>query len=155
MPSLSETWLTSAPSAGLDREAVVLDGDEHAARAGHAHGVVRAAVAERKLERPQAEREPEQLVAEADAEERAPCPSRLAHGLDGPSSCAGSPGPLPISTAARVEREDRVGVPGAPGTTTASRPVSASRRTIERLQPKSSTTTRGPAPTVYGSATQA
>ena len=66
----------------LDREAVVLDGDEHAARVADAHRVVRAAVAEGQLERPQAEREPEQLMAEADAEERHPA-EKVAHRLDG------------------------------------------------------------------------
>ena len=52
------------------REAVVLDGDEHAAGRDVAHRVVRAAMAERQLEGLVAEREAEQLVAEADAEER-------------------------------------------------------------------------------------
>ena len=69
--------------AGLDREAVVLGGDEDAPRAGHAHGVVRAAVSERKLERPQAECEPDELVAEADAEERCAA-EQVADGLHRP-----------------------------------------------------------------------
>ena len=69
--------------AGLDREAVVLGGHEHAPRAGHAHRMVRAAVSERKLERPQAEREPDELVAEADAEERRAA-EQVADGLHRP-----------------------------------------------------------------------
>ena len=56
----------------LDRVAMVLNGHQHPAAAEVAHRVVRSAVSERELERSQPEREPEQLVAEADAEERNP-----------------------------------------------------------------------------------
>src|SRR5215208_1090519 len=54
----------------LDREAMVLARDEHAVRAQVEHRVVRTAVAERELEGLESRRQREQLMAEADAEER-------------------------------------------------------------------------------------
>ena len=51
------------------REAVVLARDQHAVRAQVEHRVVRAAVPEGKLERLEARRQREQLVAEADPEQ--------------------------------------------------------------------------------------
>src|SRR3990172_1134284 len=54
----------------LDREAVVLARDENAARRPVEDGVVRAAVAERQLVRAVPGGEREELVAEADAEDR-------------------------------------------------------------------------------------
>ena len=99
-------------AVGGDREAVVLDGDEHAAGGEVAHRVVRAAVAELELERLVAEREPEQLVAEADAEERHPA-EQLRIVSTWSVRTAGSPGPFAISTTRGVGLEDRVGVPRA------------------------------------------
>ena len=57
-------------AAVCDCEAVVLNGDEHAARLQVADGMVRATVPERKLERLQSECKPENLVPQADAEQR-------------------------------------------------------------------------------------
>ena len=115
--------------------------------------MVRAAVPERELERPQAEREPDELVAEADAEERRTA-EQIANGLHRSVELG--------RVAGAVADQHRGGSSSStasasqvPGTTTAWTPDSTSRRTIECLQPRSSTTTRGPAPTVYGSATQA
>jgi hypothetical protein len=56
--------------AGSDGEAVVLARDEDAARGALDDRVIRAAVAERELVGPVASREREQLVAEADPEDR-------------------------------------------------------------------------------------
>jgi hypothetical protein len=60
------------PRAGLapDREAVVLRGDRDAVGAQVLDRVVGAAVAERELERLEPDRARQQLVAEADAEDR-------------------------------------------------------------------------------------
>ncbi|OOL28542.1 hypothetical protein GQ85_31725, partial [Rhodococcus rhodochrous] len=55
---------------GVHGEAVVLGGDGHAARGLDQHRLVRAAVAELQLVGVEAERAAEDLVAEADAEER-------------------------------------------------------------------------------------
>ena len=112
VPSLSETWLTSAAVAGLDGEAVVLRGDEDALRPGDAHGVVGAAVAERELERLQAEREPDELVAEADPVER-DAAEQLAHGLDRPVELGRVAGAVADEHGGRLELEHGVGVPGA------------------------------------------
>jgi hypothetical protein len=59
-----------APLRRPHGEAVVLARHEHAAARAFQHRVVRAAMAERELERLEAGREREQLVAEADAEDR-------------------------------------------------------------------------------------
>src|SRR5262245_13188399 len=55
-----------------DGEAVVLAGDEHAAARALDDGMVRAAVTERQLERLVSGGERQQLVPEADAEQRDP-----------------------------------------------------------------------------------
>src|SRR5712691_4388272 len=55
---------------GVDAEAVILSGHEHAAALALEHRVVRAAVAERQLRRREPRRTPEQLVAETDPEQR-------------------------------------------------------------------------------------
>src|SRR5207247_10054855 len=60
-----------------DREAVVLAGDEDPVRTLVEHRVVRAAVAEAELEGLGAGREREQLVAEADSEQRNASKKRL------------------------------------------------------------------------------
>ena len=98
--------------ARLDGEAVVLGGHEHAMRAGHAHGVVRAAVPERELERPQAERERDELVAEADAEERHAA-EQVADGLHRPVELGGVAGPVADQHHRRLELEHGVRVPRA------------------------------------------
>ena len=61
----------------------------------------------------------------------------------GPCSTARSPGPLPTSTA-RGWSSRIASASQSPGTTATSTPVAASRRGIERLQPRSTRTTRGP-----------
>src|SRR5436189_4152119 len=56
--------------ARVDAEAVVLCSHEHAAARALEHGMVRAAMAERQLRRREAGRASEELMAEADAEDR-------------------------------------------------------------------------------------
>ena len=71
MPSLRFTWVTSAPPGDVsacDDVVVVLARDLDPAGRLVAHRVVRAVVAERQLVGLRAEREPDDLVAEADAE---------------------------------------------------------------------------------------
>src|SRR5690349_11853847 len=63
------------PSVGrqrrrIDREAVVLAGDQHLAGVLVEHGMVRTVMAELHLERPASDGEPEQLMAQTDAEGR-------------------------------------------------------------------------------------
>ena len=69
------------PPVGLDREPVVVARDLDAAGPQVLHGLVRAAVPERQLGRPTAEREPQELVPEADAEHRH-SPEQLAARVD-------------------------------------------------------------------------
>src|SRR5690349_17642115 len=65
--------------AGCDREAVVLRGDEHLARAVVEHRMVRAAMTERQLEGLLAGRHREQLMTEADTEHRHTAEQLLQH----------------------------------------------------------------------------
>src|SRR5215210_4792145 len=66
-----------AVGRGADREPMVLRGHEYPAGRLLEHGVVGAAVAERQLERLVAGREREELVAEADPEDRNVAEERL------------------------------------------------------------------------------
>src|SRR5262249_58624544 len=54
--------------SGIDRETVVLAGDQHLSRVLVEHRMIRAVVAELHLERAAAAREAQQLMAKADAE---------------------------------------------------------------------------------------
>ena len=83
---------------GEDREAVVLDGDEHPAGREVAHRVVRAAVAERERERLVPECQPEQLVARQ-IPYTGTCPSSAPIVSTWPTRTAGSPGPFATRTA--------------------------------------------------------
>ena len=67
---------------------------------------------ERKLEGVEAERKPDELVAEADAEERHP-PEQLAHRLDRAVELGGVAGAVADQDNCRVELEHRVRVPVA------------------------------------------
>ncbi len=78
---LPEVGLQPLPGLAAHREAVVLRGDGDAARAQVLDRVVAAAVAERELERLEADGPGEQLVAEADAE-HGQLPDRRADRLD-------------------------------------------------------------------------
>ena len=72
-PSNSERWVArSVARQGrlVDREAMVLARDQHAAGVEFRHRVIGAVMAELHLHGLRAAREPEQLVAEADAEHR-------------------------------------------------------------------------------------
>ncbi len=72
-PSNSERWVGLSRDGSdrlVDREAVVLAGDQHVAAGKFLHRVVCAVVAELHLDGSRAAREPEQLMAEADAENR-------------------------------------------------------------------------------------
>ena len=150
MPSFSETCVTSSASAAETAKPWFCTVTSTRPRAQVAHRMVRAAVAERELERLEPEREAEQLVAEADPEERH-APEQVADRSIGPSSTDGSPGPLPTSTARGAVSEDRVRVPVARDDVhlePASLRAAAGSSACSRGRPAS---TRGPAPTVYGS----
>src|SRR5438874_7171228 len=95
-----------------DTEAVVLDGDEHAARLHVLHRMVRAAMAEVELERVVPEREPEQLVAEADAEE-GNLPEKTPDRLDLVGEHGGIAGPVRDQHRAGLRLDDRAGIPPA------------------------------------------
>ena len=88
VPSNSERWVTSMPSGSSvvgDREAVVLAGDLDLAGGQVLDRVVGAVMAEGHLLGAPAQRQPEHLVAEADAEHRLAAGDQLAdlgHGVD-------------------------------------------------------------------------
>ena len=138
--STAKPWFWTVTSTRLD--------------AAHAHRVVRAAVAEGELEgaagRARARRSwcPRQIPEERHAVEQP------ADRLDLVDELGGIAGAVADEDGRGVELEHGVLVP-VPGTTTASTPVCASLAMIERLQPRSRTTTRGPAPTAYGSSVHA
>jgi len=71
-PAEARRRLHDALGRGVDRETVVVRGDLDSSGGLVDHGLVDAAVAERQFVRAEAERAAEQLVAEADAEERQP-----------------------------------------------------------------------------------
>ena len=138
-PSLRLTSVTShagRQARGVDREAVVVRRDLHAAAAGRAHRLVAAAMAELELVGAGAEREGEDLVAEADAEDRHPA-QQFAHRVDGvghgrrdrPGRCSGRRRRAP------ARAPSRAGV--SAGTTVMRQPRAASRRRMLRLIPKS------------------
>ena len=112
MPSLRETWLTSAPSPGSTAKPWFWAGHEHAPRAGHAHGVVCTSVPEGELERPQAESEADELVAEADAEERRAA-EEVADGLHRAVELRRVAGAVADEHHRRLELEHGFGVPRA------------------------------------------
>src|SRR5436309_7817818 len=93
-----------------DAEAVVLHGDEHTARLHVLHRMVRAAMAEVELEGVVPEREPEQLMAEANAEERHGA-EQVADRLDLAGEHGRIAGPIRDQHRARLRLEDRVGIP--------------------------------------------
>src|SRR5688572_9613120 len=86
VPEALERAVEEAPVRDLDlagrgaggghREAVVLARDEHPSGGDVEHRVVRAPMAEMELLDPEAEREPEELVPETDAEDREPAEKR-------------------------------------------------------------------------------
>ena len=84
----------------IDRIAVVLRRDLDAARAEVLDGLVPASVAELELERLRAHRDPEDLVPEADAEDRN-APDEVANDLDGVARS--------LRVAGSVREEDAVG----------------------------------------------
>ena len=126
-----------------DREAVVLRGDLDPPGRQVLDRVVGAAVAERQLERLQADRAAQQLVAEADAPDR-PAADELAHRLDDVVERR--------RVAGAVGEEDRVGVGGqqlvrgrgAGVQRRRARRAATRLRTIERLMPVSIAAIRGP-----------
>ncbi len=90
---------------GVDGEVVVLAGDLDLARGEVAHRVVAAVMTERQLDRAGADRPAEQLVAEADAEDRH-LPSRPWIVSTPYEDIAGSPGPLLRNTPSGSSGED-------------------------------------------------
>ena len=124
-----------AQRVGVDGEVVVLAGDLHLAGGEVAHRVVPAVVAERELHRGAAEGAAEQLVAEADPEDRhlrrAAPQSRRWRRAPRP----GSPGPLDRNTPAGSRASTSAAGVDA-GTTSTSTHWPRCRR-IVRLMPKS------------------
>ena len=87
VPSFRFTWVTAQEAGqrgGIDGEAVVLAGDRHLARRQVAHRLVAAVVAELELEGAAAQGEAEELVPQADAEDRQLGREQLADVLDDP-----------------------------------------------------------------------
>ena len=119
----------------IDREAVVLARDQHASRFNVLHRMVRAVVAELHLHRLRARRQRQQLMAEADAEDRQPGIEQLADGAD--RVVAG------LGIARSVRQEDRRRGPAArtcsadvcAGTTVIRQPRLASLRRMLFLMP--------------------
>ena len=89
---------------GIDFKAVVLAGNHHAAAVQILHGVVGAVVAERHFAGLAAEREPQKLVAETDAEKGFAAFEHLAQGGNGVVAGFG--------VARAVGEEDAVGIQG-------------------------------------------
>ena len=118
---------------GLDREAVVLARHEHPPAAPLEHRVVRAAVAERELERPVSGREPEQLVAEADAEDRDAAEQAARPPRTSSRSGSGSPGPFERTTPSKPASSSALGRVREDGDGGARR--RRARRRIERFVP--------------------
>ena len=92
--------------AGLvDREAVVLAGDQHPAGGGFQHRVVGAVVAEFHLDRARAGRQGQQLVAKTDAEQRQAAVQELADGGDGVIAGLRIARPVRQEHAVRIQRQ--------------------------------------------------
>ena len=85
---------------------MVLARDEHATGGALEHGVVRAAVAERQLERLEPERPADQLVAEADAEDRSSAVDQAPHLARVRVHRSGIAGAVREQHAVGLERED-------------------------------------------------
>ena len=114
------------------REAVVLGGDLDPARLQVLDRVVRAAVAERELERLEADRAAEQLVAEADAED-GPLADQLADRADDVVERAGVAGTVGEEDRVRVTGEDLVGASCRRAAASPGSPARGAARTIEQL----------------------
>ena len=95
-----------------DREAVVLHRHEHALAVAHPYGVIGAAMAEGELEGLEAERETEELVPEADSEQRHP-PDKRQHRLDGILELGGIAGAVADEHGLGPQLENRLGIPVA------------------------------------------
>ena len=111
VPSFRLTCVSSSP-AGSDPGSTAkpwfceVIGDD--ARREVLHRVVHAPVAELQLERPRPEREAEELVPEADAEDAAsPCRRAPGSSRRSDGSAAGSPGPFERKIAVEAERAPR------------------------------------------------
>ena len=79
------------------------------------------------------------------------CAEQVADRLDRADEHGRVAGAVRDQHRARPRRRGSRRRPTSRGTTSTSSPAAASRRGIERFQPRSTTTTRGPAPTAYGS----
>ena len=98
-----------AQALGVDRIAVVLGADRDAARREILAGLVAAVVTELELRRRAAEGEAEDLVAEADAEDRASVWTSSRTIGRTPSTAAGSPGPFERKMPSGAKRERVLG----------------------------------------------
>ena len=116
----------------VDREAVVVRGDLDLAGRAVLDRLVDAAVTVPELVRAEAERAAEDLVAEADAEQRQPASSTPACSATASSAVAGSPGPLEKNTPSGSSASTSSAVAVA-GSTCTSMPRSAMRCGVMRL----------------------
>jgi hypothetical protein len=153
VPSLRETWLTSAASPGSTAKPWFCAVTSTPARAGHADGVVGAAVAERELEGLQAEREPDELVAEARSRRCGPARGSSRTVLhDRAVELRRVAGAVAEQHRRRGELEHGIGVQ-VPGRRPPRLPVSteAAGRSSACSRGRALTDATGPAPTVNGS----
>ena len=125
----------------VDREPVVVGGDLHLAGGQVHHRLVDAAVPVGQLVGAETQGAAEQLVAEADAEERDAGGQHRSQHLDRALGGSGSPGPLEKNTPSgcRATISSKVAVAG---TTWTSMPRSAIRCGVIDLMPRSTATTR-------------
>ncbi len=133
--------MTSNPArgggVGIHGEAVVLGGDLDPAGVEVLHRVVGAVVPEGQLERPRAERQRQDLLAEADPERRQPRVDQPAHGLDQVghalrvARAVGQEEPVRARAASTSSAEVKA------GTTVTRQPSAVSWRRMFRLIPES------------------
>ena len=146
MSSFRLTCVTSTGSParaqrlGLDRVAMVLGADRDLAGREVLAGLIAAVVAELELLRRAAEREAEDLVAEADAEHRVLARRARAPARARPRRRPGRPG-RSRGRPRRAASERTCSAVVRAGTTVTSKPWSTSRRRMLRFTPKSYATT--------------
>ena len=145
VPSLRLRCVTShvgRQRVGIDREAVILRRDLDLPGLELLHRLIRAAVAELQLVRLAAQRQAQQLMAEADAEDRhARSQAASWTFVDGVGRAAGSPGPLERKMPSGLVAS-RSAAGAAAGHDVTSQPCSARQRRMFHFMPKSNATMR-------------
>ena len=127
---------------GIDRKAVVLRRDLDLSGLEKFHRMIRAAVAELQLEGLAAEREPENLMAEADAEDRLVGLRQVARVLDGVVDRRRIARAVAQENAVHVRRPARLSQASTRETRAPRSRRSTSRRRMFHLMPKSYAATR-------------